>query len=272
MKKALLLLALAACAGEPEGYEPLDDAEFPLITQVSSTNEASCVAFTGVMFESAPLGGLSYGAKTCMTADKTVYVPRTKSVSLKPVQNSCSATHYNAMVAQLDLIIAELNTNASIGGTGGWTFTKSSSGTHSVHCIPVATSPTGAASIRSYVRVVPTQDTTAHIFDSDSVTDGALLLPWANLSIQVDVPDIFARGANATEDTRMLWQALAHGVEKLTGTGEFAGDRLAASDQTISGAAGRVMFSNGERCRARGFATTQASNLFWTTAAGCADN
>ena len=86
------------------------------------------------------------------------------------------------------------------------------------------------------------------------------------------MPKIYAKGANANEDSRMLWQALAHGIEPLTGTGEYAGNRLAASDESISGAAGRVMFSTGERCRARNYATTQASNMFHSSSAGCADD
>lgn len=272
---ALLAMVVCACSGGDsfeydEDGNVIQELQQPLITQVSSKNESQCNMISGVMFEEAPLGGLSYGAVSCMAADKDIYVPRTRTVSLKPSNSSCTTAQYNAMVAQLDLIIAELNTPASLGGV--WTFSKSTTGTHPVTCVSLPASAVGPNSIRNFVRVVPTFDSSATIFDNDSVADGAGFLPWSKLTIQIDAADVFAKGSTAAADTRILWHAVAHGVEKLTGTGEYAGNRMTASDTDVSESAGRVMFSVGERCRARNYSTTQTSNMFWSTSAACANN
>jgi hypothetical protein len=277
-----VLALLSACSGadsfeyDEEG-DVIQELQQPLITQVSSTNESQCNMITGSMWESAPLGGLTYGAMSCMTSDKTVYIPRTNQVVLKPVNVSCTTAVYNSVLAQLDLIIAELNTAASLGAagnpqTGGWVFSRSSTGTHPFQCTSLATSPVGANSIRNFVRVVPTASST-FISDQGSTMDGAWYSGWDKLTIQVDGNDIALYAGTATQEQRVYWHAIAHGVIKLTGTGEYAGVRMAASDTTVDqNATGRVMFSLGERCRARNFSFTQQQNVFWSTVAGCANN
>lgn len=266
----LYALVLAGC-GAPEDLE-LGQDEQALITQASSTSEGpDCFTISGVSFEANPFQGLTYTGTSCMLSDHTIYVPRTKTVSLKTTNSSCTTTVFDEMTAKLDVIIAELNTSASLGGAGGgWTFSRSASGTNTVTCVTLPSSPLGGNSIRNFVRAKPVGSSV--IFDSDSVADGAVFTGWDSLTIQVDVPKIYAKGTTATEDSRMLWQAIAHGVEALTGTGEFAGNQLAASDESISGAAGRVMFTTGERCRARNYATTQTSNMFHSSSAGCANH
>jgi hypothetical protein len=274
IKALILSLLLMACSGQAPEYEydELGNVTQELITQVSTTDEGACAKATGAMYEFNPFQGLTYTASTCMAGDKVVYVPRTKTVSLKTTNGgSCTTAQFNAMVATVDTIIAELNTNASIGGTvGGWSFSRTASGTHTVTCVNLPTSPLGGNSIRNYSRAKPVDG--PQITDEDSVFDGAAVYGWSSMTIQIDVPDVYAKGANATEDARILWHAVAAGIIKLTGTGEHAGNRMAASDQSVSGAAGRVMFSNGERCRARNYATTQNLNLYWVTSAACQDN
>lgn len=282
-KFAILLSALAfACGGvydprtETDEHVEIADLHQELITQVSSKNESQCNMISGSMHEVSPLDGLTYGAVSCMMSDRTVYVPRTNQVTLKPVNANCSTAHFDRMVAQLDIIIAELNTQASLGlssdGTGGWVFSRSSSGTHPIECTSVATSPAGVDRIRNFVRVA-VSPADGIVNDSDNVMDGAFFKGWTKLTIQVDVADIVAYAGTTTQENRVLWHAVASGVEKLTGTGEFAGVRLAASDTTADqNATGRVMFSSGERCRARNFSFTQPANMFWSTVAGCANN
>jgi hypothetical protein len=110
------------------------------------------------------------------------------------------------------------------------------------------------------------------IYQGDSVYDGATVFGWNYLTLQIDVPAIYSKGANSTEDARILWHAVATAVQRLAGNGEHGSNRMAASDGDVSGAAGRVMMSNGERCRARNFSDTQPNNLYWATTAGCQDN
>lgn len=269
---ACFALAMAACAGTDDlEFDDTGNIKQELVTQVSSTTENGCLLATGVMFEAAPLGGLSYGSQTCMDSNKEVFVPRTRSVSIRTSNSSCTTANFNLMVAQLDLIIAELNTTASIGGANRWTFTKSTTGTHTLSCASIPTSPVGASSIRNLVRVIPPVNPTL-VTDSDSVYDGAVIYGLGATTIQIDGADVVAKGANATEDARVMWQAVAHGVEKLAGVGEFAGNRMAASDTDWSTASGRVMFSTGERCRTREYATTQNLNYFRSSSAGCPEN
>ncbi len=277
---SLVVLALA-CGGQSIGEYPSDagsdaadlgQSEQSLITQVSSKNESQCNTITGSMHEVSPLDGLTYGASSCMTSDKTVYVPRTNQVTLKPSNVNCTTAVYNRMLSQLDLIIAELNTTASLGGPSGWVFSRSSSGTNPINCTSVPTSPTGVDRIRNFVRVVPSP-ADGIVNDSDSVMDGAFFKGWTKLTIQIDGTDIVAYAGTTAQEDRVLWHAIAHGVEKLTGTGEFAGDRLAASDTSANqNGTGRVMFSVGERCRARNFSFTQQANMFWSTVASCPNN
>jgi hypothetical protein len=267
----LYVIAALGCGAPPEEFDAeLGQDEQPLITQVQSTSEEGCISITGAIFEPNPFQGLTYTGSTCMESIQTIYVPRTRNVTLKTTNGSCSATDFQEMTAKLDIIIAELNTPASLGGAGGWTFTRTANGTNTVTCVSLPSNPLGGNSIRNFVRAKPVGSSV--IFDSDSVADGAVFSGWNSLTIQVDVPKIYAKGANANEDSRMLWQAIAHGVEALTGTGEYAGNRMAASDESISGAVGRVMFSLGERCRAKNYATTQPANMFRSSSAGCADN
>lgn len=274
MKNILTIASICAlaCGSADLEFDDVGNVKQELITQVSSTTENGCLLATGVMFESNPLGGLSYSSQTCMDSSKEVFVPRTNQVTIRPVNTSCTSANYNLMVSQLDLILAELNTTASIGGTGRWLFTKvSSGGTHVISCTSLPTSPVGASSIRNLVRVVPPVDPVS-ISDGDSVYDGAVIYGLGSTTIQIDGADVVAKGANSTEDTRVMWQAVAHGVEKLAGVGEFAGNRMAASDTNWSTASGRVMFSTGERCRTRDYATTQTLNYYRTASAGCAEN
>src|SRR4030095_12038584 len=258
---AFLYVIAALGCGAPidEDLEELGQDEQALITQVQSTTEDGCLSITGVMYEPSPFVGLTYNASSCMESTHDIYVPRTKTVSIKTSNTSCSTSEATEMVAKLDTIIAELNTSASLGGaSGGWSFSRSQTGTHTLACTSLPSSPLGVNSIRNFVRAKPVGTST--IFDSDSVADGAVFTGWTSMTIQVDVPKIYAKGTTALEDSNMLWQAIAHGVESLTGTGEYAGNRMAASDETLTGASGRVMFSSGERCRARNYATTQTSN------------
>lgn len=280
-KKLIGLIFVTACGGQSAGEYPTDagsdaaalgTSEQSLITQVSSKDENQCNMISGVMHEFTPLDGLSIGAASCMTSDKTVYVPRTNQVSLKPSNVNCTTAVYNRMLTQLDLIISELNTTASLGGAGGWVFSRSSSGTHPIQCTSVAMSPVGTNSIRNFVRVA-VSPADGIVNDSDSVMDGAFFKGWTKLTIQIDGTDIVAYAGTTTQEDRVLWQAIAHGVEKLTGTGEYSGNRLAASDAAADqNATGRVMFSNGERCRARNFSFTQQANMFWSTVANCPNN
>jgi hypothetical protein len=266
------LVALVACGDAQEFADEIGTDEQELIVQVSSTNEADCVMTTGATYESSPFGGLTFGAQTC-SSGTTIYVPQTRSATLKVSNSSgyCTAAQFTTLTNTVDNVIAELNTAASLGGVGGWSFSRTSTGTHTVKCEAIPTSTFGNQHIRSYSRAKPDFGGD-DISYGDSVYDGSGVAGWNFLTIQIDVPDIQAKGSTAIADDRILTHAVQAGITKLTGTGEFAGNRMAASDHHVSEAAGRVMFSVGERCRARNFSTTDPLLIYWSKSASCPNN
>ncbi len=284
MKKYLsCLLALAlACGGEATGEYPSADAgagdsgvdlgqsEQGLRTQMNSTNGTNQY-ITGVMKEDLPLNGLTYTVVNTMSNGATWFVPRVANLTFKVEQGQCSAADLTILNFTVDTLFTELNGSASIG-SAGWTFTRSSTGTHVIRCHSLPTSPLGSNNIRNYSRTQCTADQSKII---NSIASGlpSNVAHYSTCIVQIDMTDIFLKGANLTEDNKLLWHAVAQGVIKMVGVGSFPGSRLSAGDEVVTPInTPRVVFSSGELCRTRNYSRATFNVLEKESVAGCANN
>jgi hypothetical protein len=195
-------------------------------------------------------------------------VPRLKTMTFRVEKGSCTTAQRDALNVMGYNVMSELNGAASLGSYG-WNLTINSEGYHTLRCHDLPVSPLGGNSIRNYVRTQCQTDF------ARTINDGGLpgqATHYTTCAVQVDVPKILAKGTSATQDDRILWHAVAHGVIQMVGVGEYAGNRMAASDQHIAPASsGRVMFNLGELCRTRNWAASQSSILSLRDTANCSD-
>lgn len=248
-----VLFFLLACGadfeGEPDDYGALSE---PIVSQIHDANDPFSF-MTGVMYEQSPLNGLTYQWSPGAVDSYDVFVPFNKALTFKTAQGPCTAAQFTAMRSTLDNLIIQLS---SVYNPSGWTFARNeSTGLHTVQCLNLPTSPTGTNSIRNYSRTQCTWDQSRLITAVDSRINGNLL-NFTSCAIQIDVPDVYARGANATEDSYLLWHAVAHGVMKTMGIGAIPGNTLnVMANETITPIGStRTLVTTGASCRTKNYA------------------
>jgi hypothetical protein len=272
-------LALIACgpanpdlfpadAGPDSGVN-LGTSEQPLVTQMSTSG--SIRRLTGVMYDSSPdQQRQTLNCNNSMNESRECYVPPFKSFTIKVVNQSCSTFQFQRFEAQVNNIIDELNTSASIGDE--WDITKSSSGTHTIQCGTLAANPLGADHINSYVKTVCQPDFVNTLTEELP----GIWYRYTTCTVTVDAGDVLGRGNSSTEDSKLMKHAAANGLIKLVGVGSMSVSGVTMSNESILPInTARVMFSPGQQCRTLNYRDAQGSSpgvLGTSTTKNCANN
>lgn len=267
-----------ACGGMATGEYPdygasdagadFGEAEQALTSQTSSTTEQG-TRYVGVMLESVPFNGLTYGVARGLQDGLTWFVPPYRSMTVRVTQGSCSTVQWNRFEPRAKEAILEIHNALK---AYGWSITYASNGTHTMHCFDLNQSPLGANNIRSFVR---TQCNTDYANNVDDQGLSGVATRYTNCTIQVDSAAVLLAGDSTSKENRIYRHACLHGLEQLVGVGEEAGDNGTVSKSVIAPSTDLALFTPGQLCRTRyyqGAADSSPTVYGLKTDKGCPNN